>query len=80
MAYTSFSDEQSCTLTTEERSVEAARILDMLRRIDTEEAGWTDNATRFVERKLAEMDLWDGKVTVSVKELFWLRDLKSKLD
>ena len=78
-------DESSCTLTNDERAAEAKRILERIR--ETADAAYnsgarwpsTTTSLEFVQRKLQELDLWK-RVDVSVKELFWLRDLNEKVD
>lgn len=77
-------DESSCTLTSDERAAEAKRILTRIRSaIDEAMAGerWvsTQTSLEFARRKLTELDLW-GRVDVSVKELFWLRDLGERVE
>lgn len=64
-----YHDLSECTLTADERSAEASRIAGML------EGYWTQ--MNDVERGfLSRMS--DLTPQVSVKQLFWLRDIKDK--
>ena len=63
----SYHDLSECTLNPDERREEAGRICKML-----------DDREQMTEKEqnfLAEMDFADW---VSVKQLFWLRDIKDK--
>jgi hypothetical protein len=75
MAYNT--DSSGSTLSAEEMSQEAKRILDRLDSCDLN--GLTDAAKTFVMRKLEELDSY-GTVSMSVKSLFWLRDISDKVD
>jgi len=79
MAYNNPTPSQSTTLTAEERSKEARRILTMLREEDQDEVEHrlTVRALEFVQGKWLEMDL-GGQVSVTENQLFWLRDLWQK--
>lgn len=62
----SYHDLSECTLTAEERRLEADSIVDMLCHEDM-----SDKEREFIEKM--------GKGwPVSVKQLFWLRDIKDK--
>lgn len=67
MSYNVF-DASSCTLTDDERRVEACRICMMLANVQTMTA--TENGFFQKIRNPSEF--------VSIKQLFWLRDLKEK--
>ena len=79
MAYNNPTPSQPTTLTAEERSKEARRILTMLREEDQDEVErrLTVRALEFVQGKWLEMDL-GGQVSVTENQLFWLRDLWQK--
>jgi hypothetical protein len=64
-----YHDLSECTLTADERRAEASRICAML---DDEIAFMQIHEGKFVEQ------ISDDGVPVSVKQLFWLRDLKDK--
>ena len=66
----SYHDLSECTLTADERLAEAGRIV----RIVTENP--VDN---FTQREIDFIHQMDHATFVSVKQLFWLRDLKDKL-
>lgn len=68
MTYVSF-DDSSCTLTPAERRQEASRIVD---RIQDCLGQMTPSERRFVESMGCDF------ASVSVKQLFWLRDLNGK--
>ena len=76
MAYTNFDDSGS-TLTSAERSDEAKRILERIRDLPLDRLGSV--AIDFIEDKLDEIDA-TGSTYVSVKQLWWLRNLAEKLD
>lgn len=63
-----YHDLSTCTLNEDERRAEADRIIEMLDPLDE---------SRFTER---ELDFFRhiGVGAVSVKQLFWLRDIKDK--
>jgi len=65
----SYHDLSSCTLNAEERREEANRILNMIGHL-------SENMT-VKEQDFCE-DIMDENDTVSVKQLFWLRDIKDK--
>jgi hypothetical protein len=65
----SYHDLSSCTLTDDERRAEATRIVGMI--------GDLTDVMLPHERKFMEQ-VSDVYATVSVKQLFWLRDLKDK--
>ncbi len=65
----SYHDLSECTLTADERRAEANRITNML--ADSMDQ-MQSNERDFMER------IWDDRCPVSVKQLFWLRDLKDK--
>jgi hypothetical protein len=65
----SYHDLSECTLTADERRAEANRICSMLSD-DTERM--LSNERDFVER------VGDNHAPVSVKQLFWLRDIKDR--
>ena len=78
-------DESSCTLTADERAAEAKRILeriwDAADQATNHGKRWpsTTMSLEFVNRKLSDLHMW-GKVDVTVKELFWLRDISALVD
>ena len=78
MAY--FTDSSGTTLSTQERTDEAKRIL---RRIESC-SGWedcmTEQASSFVIDKLRQLEMFDSVGEVSLKQLWWLRDLSEKID
>lgn len=85
MSYNIQSESQSTTLTPAEMSDEARRTLEFLQREvdfdDVAEMGTkfgSDRAVEFLVRLAQELGL-AGRVVVSVKQLFWLRDLASKV-
>lgn len=65
----SYHDLSSCTLNADERREEATRIIAILCETDQE---LTTKETQFVE------DVGSIDVPISVKQLFWLRDIKDK--
>lgn len=65
----SYHDLSECTLSPEERSEEADRIIQILSLVDP------DFFTKTEERFISDMI---SSKTVSVKQLFWLRDIKDK--
>lgn len=73
-------DNSGTTLNAEERSAEAMRILRRLRQDGFETTAHTNltgGAINFVTEKLNEMDMLSS-VDISVKQLFWLRDIAEK--
>lgn len=64
----SYHDLSSCTLSADERRAEADRIVGMLEGCLEQ---MTPNESDFIER------VSDG-IPISVKQLFWLRDIKDK--
>jgi flagellar biosynthesis regulator FlaF len=80
VAYNNPTPDQSTTLSAEERSREAERILNLLRaeRLSALEEKLTASALDFVRKFWHEQNLWD-KVVVSPNQLLWLRDIWSKL-
>lgn len=68
----SYHDLSSCTLNDDERRAEADRILGMLTELDEDVDGvhFSEKEEDFLEHI--------GSGPVSVKQLFWLRDLKAK--
>lgn len=66
----SYHDLSSCTLNADERRVEADRIMEMY---GTGALGdsFTESEQRFLDQ------IGDG-IPISVKQLFWLRDIKDK--
>jgi len=66
-----YHDLSSCTLTADERRAEADKIIKML-----------DNGGVFDQLTQREADFIDGidnaSSQISVKQLFWLRDIKDK--
>jgi hypothetical protein len=71
MPFTNFSDQGS-TLSPGERSAEATRILQRLKSCDL--SGQSERAQEFVEEMLSDLDFL-GSVGVTVKQLYWLRDI-----
>jgi hypothetical protein len=65
----SYHDLSECTLTAIERRDEADRIC---RRLADETYRMNPNESKFIEQQA------DGFAPVSVKQLFWLRDLNEK--
>lgn len=65
----SYHDLSECTLTADERRAEADRICAIVAD-DTERMTFTER--QFIER------IGDGRASVSVKQLFWLRDIKDR--
>jgi hypothetical protein len=79
MAYKSF-DDSSSTLTADERAAEAKRILERLRpEIMRDVSSWSEQANKFMFEKLDELELV-GRVDVTIKQLFWMRDLNGMVD
>jgi hypothetical protein len=67
----SYHDLSECTLTADERLAEASKICDILKCVPLEELS---NVERdFLERM-------ESAQFCSVKQLFWLRDIKGKFD
>lgn len=67
----SYHDLSSCTLTADERREEAERIVVMLINNTTDLGELTPTERNFI------ISIADGG-SVSVKQLFWLRDIKDK--
>jgi hypothetical protein len=67
MGYKVF-DDSSCTLTPDERRAEATRLCALLKGIETMRSG----EQSFVKQ------ISDPWAAVSIKQLFWLRDLNEK--
>lgn len=67
----SYHDLSQCTLTSEERRQEADELLDIINEL----ARFTKLSDK-EEAFVAQMD--DPLADVSVKQLFWLRDIKDK--
>jgi hypothetical protein len=65
----SYHDLSECTLTADERRAEADRIV---KRLADETERMNPNEAKFIEQ------VGDGFSPVSVKQLFWLRDLNDK--
>lgn len=65
----SYHDLSECTLSPEERREEATRIIAILIEDDIE---FTTKETQFIE------GVGETTVPISVKQLFWLRDIKDK--
>lgn len=85
MAYTNF-DDSGNTQTADERSAEAERILRRLgpwlqaRGDDARPVrGWTPAAERFVLELFSGLELI-GRIEVTAKQLWWLRDLNDAAD
>jgi hypothetical protein len=76
MGFNDFGGAQVTALTQDEMNAEAERIL---KRIDADclPADITPNARQFVERKLGVMRA-NGRLRVTVKELWWLRSINEK--
>lgn len=74
-------DQSGSTLTDQERSEEAKRILTRIEGV----AGWqrqprlSPTAVTFIEQKLTELNMF-GEVGVTVKQLYWLRDSSERID
>ena len=66
----SYHDLSECTLTADERLAEAQRILTIIEREPE------DHFSRREQDFIAQMN---DATFISVKQLFWLRDLKDKL-
>jgi hypothetical protein len=68
----SYHDLSECTLSADERRIEADRILEMfgIGALDTNDCSQTERDFIF--------QLGDGR-PVSVKQLFWLRDIKDRV-
>lgn len=62
-----YHDLSECTLSPEERKAEADRIIEIL----SEEYDYTPKEEEFIAQMV-------DSETVSVKQLFWLRDIKEK--
>jgi len=82
MPYNNPSSSQSTTLTADERSREARRILTMLRdEADRDADAWerklTMRAKDFISSKWLEMSL-GGQLYVTENQYFWLQDIWSK--
>jgi len=87
MAYKDF-DGSSSTQTAGERAAEAKRILTRIGpevrcAADRDEVvagrGWTEQAMKFVCEQLWCLELGD-ELTISAKQLFWLRDLAEAIE
>lgn len=65
----SYNDLSECTLTADERRAEANRVV---ARLADEGYRMNSNEAKFIEQ------MADGHLPVSVKQLFWLRDLNEK--
>ena len=65
----SYHDLSSCTLDADERRLEANKICSI---VADDMERMTATERQFIER------MWDDRCPVSVKQLFWLRDLKDK--
>lgn len=78
MAYNVF-DNSSTTLTPAEASSEAKRILERLAEKSLVDSSVTSNGCNFVARKLAELKAV-GSVSVTTRELLYLRDINYKVD
>lgn len=77
MSFNIIDDASSSTLTVEERAAEAKRILSRIG--ERTGSNWTSAARLFVEQKRAELELWE-RVEVTVKQLWWLRELAGQVD
>jgi hypothetical protein len=79
MAYNNPSPSQSTTLTADERSREARKILTLLRNEPGEELErrLTDRALGFVQSGWLQMEL-GGQLNISENQLLFLRDIWSK--
>jgi hypothetical protein len=76
-------DMTGMTLTADERSAEAKRIIDRIRKPieDSEFSGMADTTKRFLNGLFENLDLFpDDAVIVSPKQLLWLRDISAKVD
>lgn len=73
-------DRTGSTLTDAEMAAEATRIL---RRLDSsnfrESTSLSGQAINFVDEKLGELESFN-MVEVTVKQLYWLRDINEKVD
>lgn len=67
----SYHDLSSCTLDADQREAESARLCEIIINNSDAPLRWTPTEKQFVEK------MTDGS-TVSVKQLFWLRDIKDK--
>ena len=76
MPFTNFSDQGS-TLTADERAAEAIRILRRL--AGSNLSSQTDAAQKFVEELQSDLDFL-GTVGVTVKQLWWLREISERTD
>lgn len=89
MPYNLPNQSQSTTLTATERSVEAKRLLSLLRDEGDSvlQANLPSSAYQFVNQKLNELELLaemgskaELVLAVSTAQLFWLRDLWAKFN
>jgi hypothetical protein len=67
----SYHDLSECTLTADERLAEAGRILRIL---------GCDSQDNFARHERDFIERMNDAKFVSVKQLFWLRDLKDRVD
>jgi hypothetical protein len=65
----SYHDLSGCSLSPDERRAEATRICDII-------ADDLDSYAPHEQKFIVDISSWDR--TVSIKQLFWLRDLKDK--
>ncbi len=68
----SYHDLSECTLDADERREEATRIVSQLYNGARREKGMTDVEWAFICKMI------EPSVPVSIKQLFWLRDLNNK--
>lgn len=72
-------DQSGSTLTDSERAQEAARILNRISGRDLRNCGLTDSAITFIAEKQSQLQMF-GEVAVTLKQLWWLRDIGEKVD
>lgn len=76
-------DMTGMTLTADERAAEAKRIIDRIRKPieDSEYCGMNDATKRFLNGLFENLDLFpDDTLSISPKQLLWLRDISAKVD
>ena len=69
MTYHSMSE---CTLSPEERRAEATKIVEMIVNSDISICNWLESEITFYT------NMCNPALAVSVRQLFWLRDIKDK--
>lgn len=73
-------DSSGSTLTDTERMDEARRILRRIQTCSNWERRLTDAAVSFINEKLAQLDMFDSVGSISIKQLYYLRDSADRID